>query len=73
MSELKTTSVHVTSRASVKISDSFYTFEFGKECSVPEEMTADELAEAKHSMWDEANAEVDNQISEIYNFLHKKK
>ena len=72
MTELKTKSIHAVSRASVKIGDSFYTFEYGEDCEVPDEMTADELVEAKQKLWDKCNAEVDGQISEIYNFLHKK-
>lgn len=71
--QLKVKTISATSRASVKIGDSFYTFEFGEECEVPEDITVDELNEEKKKLWDELNAEVDNQISEVYDFLHKKK
>lgn len=71
---LQVKTIKATSRASVKIGgDSFYTFEYGEECEVPENITAEELREEKEKLWDKLNAEVDNQISEVYNFLHKKK
>ena len=71
--QLQVKTIKATSRASVKIGDSFYTFEYGEECEVPENITAEELSEEKEKLWDKLNAEVDNQISEVYNFLLKKK
>lgn len=65
----KTTSIKVTSRASVKIGDSYYTFEACIEKQCPEEYTDEEYKDAKKALWSEANAEVDNQIEETYNFL----
>ena len=65
----KTTSIKVTSRASVKIGDSYYTFEACIEKQCPEEYTDEEYTDAKKALWSEANAEVDNQIEETYNFL----
>lgn len=62
-------SVKFTSRASVKIGDSYYTFEACLEKSVPEDKDYEEF---KRNLWDEANAEVDNQIAETLEFLKKK-
>lgn len=70
---LKPKMIHAISRASVKIGDSFYTFEYGEDREVPENIPAEELSEEREKLWDKLNAEVDNQISEVYNFLHKKK
>lgn len=65
----KTTSIKFTSRASVKIGDSYYTFEACIEKQCPEDYTENEYDEAKKSLWNEANGEVDTQIEETYNFL----
>ena len=65
----KTTSIKFTSRASVKIGDSYYTFEATIEKQCPEEYTEDEYNEEKKKLWSEANSEVDTQIEETYNFL----
>lgn len=77
MSNFSTTRLSVTSRASVKIGDSYYTFESTIEKSCPPEIantvTFDEINETKKQLWDEANAEVDNQIIEISEFLKKKR
>ena len=60
-----TKSIKLTSRASVKIKDSFYTFEYCEERSIPEDVTAEELAEFKQQFWDLCNAEVDGQIEDV--------
>ena len=73
MSELKTTVLKVTSRASVKIGDSFFTFEAGIEKSVPEDFDVEKLPEEKKKMWDEMNTDIDNQIIEIQEFLRSKR
>ena len=72
MSELKTTVLKVTSRASVKIGDSFFTFEAGVEKSVPEDFDPALIPEEKKKMWDEMNADIDAQIVDIQNFLKEK-
>lgn len=74
MKNSKVTSIRATSRASVKIKDSFYTFEFCEEHQIinPDEITAEELANEKQNLWDSCNEEVDKQIEEISNFLLKK-
>lgn len=74
MKNSKVTSIKATSRASVKIKDSFYTFEFCEERQIinPDEITVEELANEKQNLWDSCNEEVDKQIEEISNFLLKK-
>lgn len=74
MKNSKVTSIRATSRASVKIKDSFYTFEFCEERQIinPDEITDEELAIEKQNLWDSCNEEVDKQIEEISNFLLKK-
>lgn len=66
-------SVKFTSRASVKIGDSYYTFESCIEKSCPETLSEDEYKDFKQKLWDECNAEVDNQIAETLEFLKKKR
>lgn len=73
MSELKTTVLKVTSRASVKIGDSFFTFEAGIEKSVPDDFDPTLIPEEKKKMWDEMNTDIDNQIIEIQEFLRSKR
>jgi hypothetical protein len=73
MSELKTTVLKVTSRASVKIGDSFFTFEAGIEKSVPDDFDPALIPEEKKKMWDEMNTDIDNQIIEIQEFLRSKR
>lgn len=58
-----TTSIRITSRASVKIHDNFFTVEYCEERSIPEDANIE--AERK-ILWDIANVECDNQIKEIY-------
>lgn len=58
----KTTMIRATSRASVKIGDSFYTVEWCEERSVEEN---DDLEQERSILWDTCNNEVDNQIADI--------
>lgn len=73
MSELKTTVLKVTSRASIKLGDSFFTFESGIEKSVPEDFDESLIPEEKKKMWDEMNADIDNQIIEVQEFIKSKR
>lgn len=57
-----TTSIRATSRASVKIHDSFYTVEWCEERSIQE---VDNLEEERKKLWDTCNGEVDNQLEDI--------
>lgn len=62
MSKGKTTSIRITSRASVKVRDSFYTLEYCEERSIPEDA---DVAEERAELWDVCNNEIDNQIEDI--------
>lgn len=68
--EGKTTVIRATSRASVKVGDSFYTVEWCEERSVPEDCT---LATERKALWDTCNNEVDCQIEEILKTFQKKR
>ena len=71
----KTTSIKFTSRASVKIRDNYYTFEatIEKQCDTPEIISNEEYETAKRDLWDEVNAEVDNQVQDIVELLKSRK
>lgn len=55
-------SIKATSRASVKIHDSFYTLEYCEERLIPEDAN---IEEERAILWDVVNNEVDNQIADI--------
>lgn len=57
-----TTTIKASSRASVKVGDSYYTIEWTEERSVE---PTDDLEEERANLWDTANNEVDNQIKDI--------
>lgn len=57
-----TTSIRITSRASIKVKDSFYTIEYCEERSIPE---GADLEEERADLWNLCNAEVDNQLEDI--------
>lgn len=73
MTNFKTTSIRFTSRAAVKIGDSFYTFESTIEKQCPETYTDDEYETAKVDLWNECHGEVDKQIESTLKFLQQKK
>ena len=59
---MKTTTIRATSRASVKVNDSFYTVEWCEERSLdPDDMIEEERAK----LWETCNEEVDKQIEDI--------
>ena len=58
----KTTAIRITSRASVKIGDNFYTVEYCEERSIPEDA---DVVQERRILWDEANMECDSQIEDI--------
>ncbi len=64
-----TTSIRATSRASVKVNDSFYTVEWCEERMIEPE---DNLEEERAKLWDTCNTEVDNQIEDILKSLLKR-
>ena len=62
-SKAKIATIKAISRASIKIKDSFYTFEYGEERLIPDTDDVDIEAE-RALLWRDANTEVDNQIEE---------
>ena len=66
---MKVTSIRATSRASVKVADSFYTVEYCEERSIdPDDIIEDERAK----LWDTCNLEVDRQIEDILKSFSRK-
>ena len=61
----RTSKITATSRASIKIKDSFYTVEYSEERIVPDGITDEELQKERKELWDTVNVECDNQIEEI--------
>lgn len=66
---MKVTSIRATSRASVKVADSFYTVEYCEEHSIDPE---DNVEEERKKLWDICNSEVDSQIEDILKSFSKK-
>jgi len=73
MEQFKTTSIKFTSRASVKLNDSYFTFESTIEKQCPENYSEEDYIQAKQKLWDECNNEIDNQIIEIQEFIRNKR
>ena len=76
MNKFSTTSIRLTSRASVRIGESYFTFEAceEKQCDpeIARTLTEEELKEEREKLWDLVNSEVDNQIAEIKSYVNKK-
>ena len=76
MSKFSTTSIRLTSRASVRIGESYFTFEAceEKQCDpeIANTLTEEELKEEREKLWDLVNSEVDNQIADIKSYVNKK-
>lgn len=75
-----TKEISATSRASVKIGDSYFTFEASETRTVNMDKLSSNLEEAQAQieeerliLWDTVNAQVDNQILETQEFLKKKR
>ena len=66
---MKVMSIRATSRASVKISDSFYTVEYCEERSIDHD---DNVEEKRKKLWDTCNGEVDNQLEDIIRSFSKR-
>lgn len=60
----KTSSIKATSRAAIKIRESYYTIEYTEERTVPDVEDVNLDAE-RALLWNDVNATVDNQIEEI--------
>lgn len=67
-----TTSIKISSRASIKVGDSFYTVEYCEERSIEPNLEKPELEEARADLWNTCNNEVDKQIEDIM-LMYKKK
>ena len=63
-----TTTIRCTSRASVKIGDSFYTLEYCEERSIPE---GADVEQERKILWDVVNNECDNQIQDVLKVYKK--
>jgi len=66
----KTTAIRFTSRASVKVGDSFYTVEACEERTIPD-LEDVNMEEERQDLWDTVNTECDNQIQEILKTFRK--
>ena len=66
-----TTSIRATSRASVKVGDSFYTVEYCEERAISDCSSDEELMAARKELWDTVNYECDNQIEDILRTYRK--
>lgn len=67
---MKVTSIKASSRASVKVGDSYYTVEYCEEHSLDEN---DDITDEREKLWNTCNTEVDNQIEDILNTFSKKR
>ena len=71
----KTTAIRFTSRASIKVGDSFYTVEACEERMIPDiDPYVDDIdiEEERRELWDTVNTECDNQIQDILKTFSKK-
>lgn len=60
------TKIQASSRASIKVKDSFYTIEYSEERTVPDRPDV-EIEIEREILWNTVNNEVDNQIQDILN------
>lgn len=65
-----TKTIKATSRASVKVGDSYYTVEYSEERLIPE-IGDVEIQKEKQFLWNDVNAECDNQIEDILKTFKK--
>lgn len=63
--KVRTTLISASSRASVKVGDSYYTVEFKEERSISEDASEADLQVERESLWNTVNTECDNQIADI--------
>jgi hypothetical protein len=63
---MKVKTIHFISRASVKIKDSFYTFEYGEDREIED---GDDLEQEKQNLIADCNQVVDDQIQEVIDLL----
>lgn len=70
MSKALTTSIKFTSRASVKIGESYYTVEAQEERMIPD-IEGINVDEERKDLWDTVNQQCDRQIEDILNSFKK--
>lgn len=63
-SKAKTTKISISSRASVKVRESYYTVEYSEERAIPDVDGVD-IQKERQLLWDACNTEVDTQIEDI--------
>lgn len=59
-----TRTITASSRASVKVGDSFYTVEYQEERIIPEGISVD-IEKERKALWDTVNGECDAQVEDI--------
>ena len=69
-SKATVTSITATSRASVKVNDSYYTLEYSEERMIPEVEGVD-IAKEREDLWNTVNAECDKQIEDVLKTFKK--
>jgi CTP:phosphocholine cytidylyltransferase-like protein len=62
--------IKATSRASVKVGESYYTVEYSEERIIPD-IEEVNIEEERQLLWDDVNAECDNQIEDILKTFKK--
>lgn len=62
--------IKATSRASVKVGESYYTVEYSEERIIPD-IEGVNIEKERQFLWDEVNAECDNQIEDILKTFKK--
>ena len=66
------TVIRANSRISVKINETFYTFEFMEERQFPIDLVDEgtiDFAKEKEMLWDEVHAQVDKQVQDVVEML----
>lgn len=71
-SQAVTTSIEAHSRISVKLNDTFYTFEFVEQREFPVDLMDEskiDLNKERELLWDEVHAQVDKQVQDVVEML----
>ena len=71
-SQAVTTSIQAHSRISVKLNDTFYTFEFVETREFPVDLIDEgriDLNKERELLWDEVHAQVDKQVQDVVEML----
>jgi len=71
-SQAVTTSIQAHSRISVKLNDTFYTFEFVEKREFPVDLVDEgtiKFEKERELLWDDVHAQVDKQVQDAVNML----